>query len=642
MKNKTSTTAIHGIQNYYSSFCKNPSTEDSDSSSEDDLEEYEKSLDVMNEVQFEDIEMDSLSEVSNEDFFEKNTDFLSDQFVSKLAAFINSPLQLQLSSSPPLVSRDQAMTAANELTRSHRKATNHALEPNQTSKSETSANETSVSNDHQIITPCSKTTIDLLENIERALVDRNCAGSATQNCDPERMEVDFPTIQQQSLHWKLNQEQHLAFTLIATALLQHVFVNYASDTRQLTHQAEMVMVKVKELIDNILPPTRQLVFYLGGSGGTGKSRVIKTVVDFARRWNAASSLIISASSGVAATLVGGCTLHSALSIQRNLNPPKPTETQIANWSTIGMLFIDEFSMISASLFDLVDTRLKQLKCRLETPFGGVHMVFCGDFYQIAPVGSTLYKAPSMYGNNPNALATIRGQQLWKTCLTDVIVLEKNLRQSDQAWAESLLRWRTNEPRLEDIRQVNSRVYSAQSTMATIPSNTLAAVSDNRSRENGIRYYQTQLLGTQITTSSDTNWRSNGVLLIRATVTNTNAKEQLTIEEQEYIRNLPAKRLEAAGNLFCILNCDYIINRNEDVSKGVANGTTATLVDVVLKKEDRIEQLPYGGHNVHAVNAEQILSLIFRHKSATWRQSFAFTSLPQGCFPLIPQTIRIKY
>lgn len=402
------------------------------------------------------------------------------------------------------------------------------------------------------------------------------------------------------------------------------------------------MLKVKQLFDRILSPTHQLVFYLGGSGGTGKSRVIHTLIDFARRWDASKSLIISASSGVAATLIGGCTLHSALGIQRSLDPPNPTETQISNWSSIGMLFIDEFSMISAALFDLVDTRLRKLKCRMEMPFGGVHMVFSGDFYQLPPIGSTLYKTPSFYGKNNNALATIRGQQLWKTCLTDVIVLQTNLRQTDEAWAESLLRWRTNEPTLEDIRQVNSRVYSVDSTFSCIPKNTLTAVSDNRSRENGIRYSTTQLLTNQKTISqSDSDWRSCGVLMIRATVTCAKGRETLNDEQQEYIRNLPAKRLGAAGNLFCILNSDYIINRNEDVSKGIANGTTATFVDVVLKKEIQIQRITLGRHYVHAVNADQVLSLIFQHKSTTWRQSSTFSTLPEGCFPLISQCQKIK-
>lgn len=40
--------------------------------------------------------------------------------------------------------------------------------------------------------------------------------------------------------------------------------------------------------------------YLRGSGGTGKSRVIKAFVNFSRRWQAT---VITASSGVEAVLI---------------------------------------------------------------------------------------------------------------------------------------------------------------------------------------------------------------------------------------------------------------------------------------------------------------------------------------------------
>lgn len=62
---------------------------------------------------------------------------------------------------------------------------------------------------------------------------------------------------------------------------------------------------------------------------------------------------------------------------------------ITAWSEIGVLFIDEIGMVKAKLLDLIDTRLRLLKAQLDKPFGGVSVVFCGDFFQLPPVGSTL-------------------------------------------------------------------------------------------------------------------------------------------------------------------------------------------------------------------------------------------------------------
>lgn len=72
---------------------------------------------------------------------------------------------------------------------------------------------------------------------------------------------------------------------------------------------------IKKQISSILPSNGQLLMHLAGSGGTGKSLVVKALVDFTQCWKAARSVIITASSGVAAMLIGGSTLHSALGIQ---------------------------------------------------------------------------------------------------------------------------------------------------------------------------------------------------------------------------------------------------------------------------------------------------------------------------------------
>lgn len=80
--------------------------------------------------------------------------------------------------------------------------------------------------------------------------------------------------------------------------------------------------------------------------------------------------------------------------------------------------------------------------------------------------------------------------------------------------------------------------------------TFTSVTDKKSKENIIRYSQCQQMAN-ITTISlfDNNWRFCDVLLIRATVTSANGRGTLNDEQKEHVRNLPVKRLGAAGNLF---------------------------------------------------------------------------------------------
>ena len=69
-----------------------------------------------------------------------------------------------------------------------------------------------------------------------------------------------------------------------------------------------------------------------------KSRIIQAFVDFARRWHSIASHVICASSGVAAILIGGCTLNTAIGIAINLNHPEPNNDHIQAWSEVGGWF----------------------------------------------------------------------------------------------------------------------------------------------------------------------------------------------------------------------------------------------------------------------------------------------------------------
>ena len=75
-------------------------------------------------------------------------------------------------------------------------------------------------------------------------------------------------------------------------------------------------------------------------------------------------------------------------------------------------------------------------------------------------------------------------------LTDVIELTENHRQTDKPWAAALERWRINQPTEEDIASVNSlHVDNLDPILQCPPPQTITAVSQNNSRENGLRYFE---------------------------------------------------------------------------------------------------------------------------------------------------------
>ena len=435
----------------------------------------------------------------------------------------------------------------------------------------------------------------------------------------------------------------MAFVLIAAGLLQHLF---SANSRSDSNDSEEVTKRISKIatqLDNILPSSKQLLMFLGGCGGTGKSRVIQAVVDFARRWNSTSTVVITALSGIAAMLIGGCTLHSALGIGTYGKPRKPSPNLMNSWSRIGILIIDEISMMQASLLDLLDSRLQQLKTRLDKPFGGIHIVFCGDFYQLAPVGMSLIPSGKpIQSNNKKAMSGIVGQELWKSCLSDVVLLDQNVRQSDPEWADSLLRWRVNEPTMEDIALVNEKFISNKTLQhSNLPIGSIpVAVCDNASREKALQFsMQEALRKNPMKPEYANNWRLHGILLIQAKIRNTEGNHRpVETRIQEYVRNLDSQRLEGAGNLFCIRNAPYMMRINQNVKKGVANGTTATLRDVILAENAEVRITSVSNQHVFAVFADEVECLIFEHNLKGWKtDKTSFPSLPAGCFPLTHNT-----
>ena len=116
--------------------------------------------------------------------------------------------------------------------------------------------------------------------------------------------------------------------------------------------------------------------YLTGAGGTGKSEVVKALREFSQRWGIADMLCVTATTGIAACVIGGMTWHKAtghFSFVKNSAKIGVREL----WSSIAVLVIDEVSMMSAKQLFQLNKWLKDLKNEPNIAFGGVHVIFSG-------------------------------------------------------------------------------------------------------------------------------------------------------------------------------------------------------------------------------------------------------------------------
>jgi ATP-dependent DNA helicase PIF1 len=180
---------------------------------------------------------------------------------------------------------------------------------------------------------------------------------------------------------------------------------------------------------------RQNIF-ITGPGGTGKTALIKHIQrDAARK---GLNIQVCALTGCAAVLLDckAKTLHSWAAIGLGTLPVDQLITKInknrfakANWKTTDILVVDEVSMMSQKLFELLDAIGKSIR-RNSRPFGGLQLIFSGDFYQLPPVGNR---------DDPETMNFCFESLLWHETFTleNHIQLTKIFRQNDPIYQNIL-------------------------------------------------------------------------------------------------------------------------------------------------------------------------------------------------------------
>jgi ATP-dependent exoDNAse (exonuclease V) alpha subunit len=176
----------------------------------------------------------------------------------------------------------------------------------------------------------------------------------------------------------------------------------------------------------------QLRMFMAGPGGTGKSWVVDAVRDFFRIQNQEYRLRLASYTGVASRHIHGMTLHSSRSLNKvNKRSTKGKLDLIAMWRNVDYLIIDEVSMIGCRLMLQIHEALCEAKENTEL-FGGINVIFVGDFAQLPPVGDT-----RLYSHlETENVGTTKGQRnvfgklLWLS-IDKVIILKELMRQNEQ-------------------------------------------------------------------------------------------------------------------------------------------------------------------------------------------------------------------
>jgi len=171
--------------------------------------------------------------------------------------------------------------------------------------------------------------------------------------------------------------------------------------------------------------------FITGAPGTGKTYVI----DGYRRFLSQHCLqaAVTASTGIAASHIGGMTLHAFAGLgisdkltQDDIKKILEKRHVASRMNKITTLIIDEISMVLPHTFRSVDRILRAARLSV-LPFGGIQVVISGDFFQLPPV-RTKKDSEEMY---------VWQTELWKDLDLTICYLEESYRHEDSELTQIL-------------------------------------------------------------------------------------------------------------------------------------------------------------------------------------------------------------
>lgn len=371
-------------------------------------------------------------------------------------------------------------------------------------------------------------------------------------------------------------------------VLQHVLSDFTLNTEQAAAFTQIAEHSLSPRSSDLKP----LQMFLGGPGGTGKSRVLDALRSFFDRRNQSRRLRVVAYTGSAATNVGGVTIHAALQMSQPESAEgvknKAHQELVDMWRGVDYLFIDEVSMVGCKFLHKISRKLMKAK-EFDGSFGGISIVFAGDFCQLPPIQDTaLYTSASRSSGYASTSLTKSGQRtvggrlLWLD-ISCSILLHEQMRQAgahNNVFRDLLNRVRVGRCSSADIEILKARVlqnlpHEQRAKLSSEWGNVPIITSSNATKD-------------ALNEKAVLKFANDRKLTVHYYYARDFAKKAPVADDvQEALYDLHSGDTnQLMGKLPLVIGMPVILTHNYDVPGGVVNGTEGVLKAVRYKVDER--------------------------------------------------------
>lgn len=319
--------------------------------------------------------------------------------------------------------------------------------------------------------------------------------------------------------------------------------------------------------------------FITGPGGTGKSHLIKTIRQDLEQRN--TKYAVCALTGCAAVLLNcfAKTIHSWSGIglcqgevHEIVDKAAKNRKANTNWKSTRVLIVDEVSMMSQKMFEVLDRIGQVIRKNPLRPFGGIQVIFIGDFYQLPPVGKR---------DEPETMRFCFESARWSATfpMDSHIALKTMFRHKNPEFIKVLDEVRQGVLTPESAALLRARILEPTECDGIVPTKLFPRNADAE-RVNDTMYakltdaehvYESKRL-TRLSTYTETGTPIPTDLIVRTEALSPDEmKQQLDLFE-ENSKIVSKLRLKKGAVVMCLANLD--------TDSGICNGSQGIVVDFV--------------------------------------------------------------